>query len=107
MAFKADLWCAYCRGQDFIEHPRPGHENDPRYSEWECTNCHAIFEDNPGYGYFVSYWGDNPEASDTKYSSNTGEELNDSKLPRTPEGIMRHSSSREELEAYLDRTQIK
>lgn len=105
--FKEDLWCGYCGGRDFNEIPNVRHSNDPRYSSWECTNCRAVFEDNPGYGYFTSYWGDNSPNRAEKYSPNTGELLDDSKLPRTPEGIVRHSSSWEALEGYLASTQIK
>lgn len=104
---KEDLWCGYCGTQDFIEQPHPEHLTDSRYSTWMCTKCKAIFEDNPGYGYFTIYWGNNPQGSLGEYSLNSGELMDDSKLPRTPEGIVRHSGSREELEKYLVRTQIK
>ena len=105
---KSDLWCGYCGGKDFIEHPDPRRPNDPRYSRWGCTNCHAEFEDNPGCGYFTVHWGiDENKRAEDKYSLNNGELLDDSRLPRTPEGIVRHSGSRRELEKYLARTQIK
>jgi hypothetical protein len=74
------------------------------YQSWECAHCHAWYEDNPGYGYFTSDPGEDFEA---KYSCCTGELIDESKLPRTPEGIVRHSGSREELQKYLDRTQVK
>ena len=105
--YKSDLWCGYCGKQDFNEHVNRHHPNDSRYSSWECTNCHAIFEDNPGYGYFTTFWGNNEDHSLGEYSLNTGELLDDDKLPRTPEGIVRHSDSREKLVAYLERTQVK
>lgn len=105
---KKDLWCGYCGNQDFIELPDLGHPDDSGYSSWECTTCHASFADNPGYGYFTTFWGDDSnEDKEGKYSLNTGELLDASKLPRTPEGIVRHSDSKEELEKYLARTQIK
>ena len=105
--FKDNLWCGYCGTQDFRELVSPTHPNDSRYSAWQCTKCGAEFEDNPGYGYFTSFWGSNEQDTLEKYSLNTGELLDDSKLPRTPEGIVRHSDSREELEKYLVSTQIK
>ncbi len=95
--FKEDLWCGYCGGKYF----------EVKRSSWVCTSCGATFEDNPGYGYFTSHWGSNGPNAPERYSSNTGESLNDSMLPRTPEGIVRHSDSREELEEYLESTQIK
>jgi len=104
---KDDLWCGYCRGKDFTEIRDPAHLDNQAYSRWECTNCEAVYEDNPGYGYFTTYWGNNEEGSVGKYSLATGEPLDDAKLPRTPEGLMRHSGSKEQLEAYLGRTQIK
>lgn len=104
---KADLWCGYCGKNDFIELSDPEHPNDQRYSSWECVACGAIFEDNPGYGYFTTFWGRNSPNALGRYSLNTGKLLDDSKLPRTPEGIVRHSGSRGELEKYLERTQIK
>ncbi len=105
---KNDLWCGYCRCQNFIELKHFKHPDDQRYSAWECTNCHAVFEDNPGYGYFTTHWGrDENRCKGEHYSLNTGESLDNAKLPRTPEGIVRHSSSREELESYLERTQVK
>lgn len=107
MVFKEDLWCGYCGEKDFNEIPDVEHPNDSRYSEWECTNCHAVFEDNPGYGYFTTYWGNNSPDDSEKYSLNTGELLDDSKRPRTPEGIVRHCGSQEELVGYLRATQIK
>ena len=103
----AGLWCGYCRGQDFDELPDSGHPEDSRYSAWRCTNCGAEYEDNPGYGYFTTFWGRNSEFSLGRYSLNTGELLDDSKLPRTPEGIVRHSDSAAQLQAYLERTQVK
>lgn len=105
--FKEDLWCGYCGKRDFCEIPDSKHPDDSRYSSWECTSCKAVFEDNPGYGYYTIFWGDNEESSSSKYSLNTGKLLDDSKLPRTPEGIVRHSGSREELLKYLECTQIK
>jgi len=84
--FKKDLWCGYCGTQDFIELPDLRHPGDSRYSGWECVACRATFEDNPGYWYFTTYWGDNDECDEGKYSLNTGETLDDGKPPRTPEG---------------------
>ncbi len=105
---KKDLWCGYCGTQDFTEQPDSEHPKDNRYSMWECTKCHAIFELNEGYGYFTSYWGDNSSSGTaSRYSLSPGKLLDDTKLPRTPEGIMRNSGSREKLEAYLARTQVK
>lgn len=88
---KEDLWCGYCGTKDFIEHPDALYPDDSRCSQWECLECGAVFEDNPGYGYFTVHWGNNEESAGEKYSLGTGELLNDSKLPRTPEGIMRNS----------------
>ena len=105
--FKADLWCGYCGTQDFVEHKSHEHPDDPRYSIWECTKCAARFELNDGYGYFTTDWGNNSPNDCGKYSLGTGELLDDSKRPRTPEGIMRHSGSKEELEKYLASTQIQ
>ena len=103
-----NLWCGYCGTQDFIEHPNPEHPNDPQYSIWECVKYEAQYELNEGYGYFTTYWGkDENMQKEEKYSLNTGELMDDNKLPRTPEGIVRHSGNRNELEAYLERTQIK
>ena len=105
---KEDLWCGYCGCNEFTEIPRPDHLTDSRYSTWECCWCHAEYEDNPGYGYFTVYWGvDANENKEPKYSLNTDELLDDTKLPRTPEGIVRNSDSREKLIAFLERTQIK
>ncbi len=105
---KADLWCGYCGAQDFIEHKDHDHPNDSRYSTWECVNCEAQYQLNEGYGYFTTHWGKN-ENLDKKelYCLGTGELMDVTKLPRTPEGIMRHSGSKEDLEAYLVRTQVK
>ena len=105
---KKDLWCGYCGCKEFIEHKDPRHQDDSRYSSWECCWCHAQYEDNPGYGYFTSFWGvDANRDKEQKYSLNTGELIDDTKLPRTPEGIVRHSGNRAELLKYLERTQIK
>ncbi len=70
---KADLWCSYCAGQQFKVIPDPEHSTDSRYTTWECVECGAQFDDNPGYGYFTSFWGDK-NTSDTpmKYNPNTG-----------------------------------
>ena len=104
---KEDLWCGYCGCQEFIEHKDPRHGDDSRYSSWECCWCHAWFELNDGYGYFTSSPPDMWENLPEKYSLNTGELIDDTKLPRTPEGIVRHSGNREELLEYLKSTQIK
>jgi len=105
---KGDLWCGYCGTQDFIEHKDPEHFNDSRYSTWECVSCEAQYQLNEGYGYFTLHWGKDENLNkEDKYCLGTGEPMDDSKLPRTPEGIMRNSSTKEELEAYLERTQIK
>ena len=105
---KDDLWCGYCGKQDFVEHKNFEHLDDSRYSSWECTGCEAQYQLNDGYGYFTIHWGkDENEDKAGQYSLNTGELMDDTKLPRTPEGIVRHSSSRGELEKYLERTQIK
>jgi len=95
-----NLWCGYCGTQEFIHLERTEHLRET----WECTNCHAGFEDNPGYGYFTSWPG---SIEQDLYCLSSGELLDNSKLPRTPEGIVRYSSSRDELQSYLDRTQIK
>ena len=102
--YKSDLWCCKCGAQDFIEHPDSRHPDDSEWSLWECTTCHAYFENNPGYGYFTSCPGEDYEE---RFSCCTGELLDDGKLPRTPEGIVRHSGSCEELVACLERTQVK
>ena len=106
---KNDLWCGYCGSQDFTELKDSEHPDDPEYSMWECTACKAIYQNNPGYGYFTVHWGkdSNMKMLGDKYSLNTGELMDESKLPRTPEGIVRHSGSKKELEAYLEKTQIK
>lgn len=102
---KEDLWCAYCRGNDFTEHPDERHPDDAGYSSWECNACGAWFEDNPGYGYFASGWPreGNPDTA-ALFSPNTGEALDD-RPPRTPEGIIRHLGPG--LGEYLRRTQVK
>ena len=100
LMIKKDLWCGYCGTQDFI-----GHES--KWGKWECIHCHAIYEDNPGYGYFTSDWGDNEPYTLGKHCLNSGEMLDDSKLPRTPEGIVRNSDSHEKLKKYLMETQVK
>ena len=106
---KEDLWCGYCGTQDFKEYPDDKHPNDSRYSQWECLTCEAIYELNEGYGYYTIHWGRNDlsKGGTDKYSLGTGALMDESKLPRTPEGIVRHSDSKEKLKAYLDRTQIK
>ena len=107
MPYKKDLWCGYCGTQDFKEVPDSEHPDDSRYSCWECTTCGAEFEDNSGYGYFTVDWGRNSEGTIGTYCLNSGELLHDTKLPRTPEGIVRHCWSKEDLRGYLLRTQIK
>src|ERR1035437_4186819 len=82
---KDDLHCTYCGSQDFMEIPNPSHSKDIRYSTWECTKCRAEYENNEGYGYFTSYWGDMGESAPELYSLSTGKLLDDSKLPITPE----------------------
>ena len=109
---KVDLWCSYCGTKYFTEHSGKGRyakEHPEWYSTWECNNCGAEFQDNPGYGYFTTFWGKFPQTSDTpeKYSCCTGELLDETKQPRTPEGLVRSSISKEEMEKYLARTQIK
>jgi len=104
---KKGLWCGYCGTQDFTEIPNPRYPTDSRYSVWECTKCRALFELNDGYGYFTTYWGNNLPGTLGGFCLNSGERLVNSKLPRTPEGIVRHSGSEKELRDYLDRTQIK
>ena len=73
---KPDLQCSYDGSQDFTEIHDPKHPNDSRYSAWECNKCHARFEDNPGYGYFTSFWGDQTSDTSFKFNPNkeTGEE---------------------------------
>ncbi|MGR3295984.1 MAG: hypothetical protein ACUZ8A_07145 [Candidatus Bathyanammoxibius sp.] len=69
-----DLWCSYCAGRRFKVLPDPKHPDRNPYSPtWECVACGAQFDDNPGVGYFTSYWGDK-NTSDTpmKYNPNTG-----------------------------------
>jgi len=105
--YKEDLWCTKCGTQEFIERHGSGIHSDTHpewYYCWECIHCHAGFEDNLGYGYFASWPGEDYEK---KFSCGTGDLVDDSKLPRTPEGIVRHCGSKEELENYLERTQIK
>ena len=104
---KNDLTCGYCGCKEFIEHPDFKYPTKSEWSQWECCWCHALFEDNPGYGYFTVDLGCNPEGIKEKYSLNTGELLDNLKLPRTPEGIVRHCGSKEELKKYLARTQKK
>ena len=105
---KNDLWCGRCGTQDFIEHTKASHPNDSRYPVWECVTCEAAYELNDGYGYYTVHWGVDENLNKLeKYSLNTGKLMDDSKLPRTPEGIVRHSGSREELMEYLERTQVK
>lgn len=67
------LQCAYDANRDFVEVPNQRHPNDSRYSAWECTKCHALFEDNPGYGFFTSFWGENGSGADFKYNPNVEE----------------------------------
>jgi len=83
------------------------HAGDSRYSTWGCANCGAEYELNDGYGYFTTFWGENSEATCGAYSLATGAPIDDTKQPRTPEGIVRHSGSMVELKAYLDRTQVQ
>lgn len=107
MTLKSNLWCGYCGTQDFIEHKDSRCPEDSEYSIWECSSCHATYENNPGYGYFTVDWGGNSPDTPDRYCLNSGELLDDSKLPRTPEGIVRHCDSEEELRVYLARTQVK
>ena len=104
---KNDLWCCKCGTQEFIEcipeHAK-SREHPEWYASWECIYCGAGFEDNPGYGYFTAWPGKN---YNEKFSCCTGEPIDGSKLPRTPEGIVRHSGCKAELESYLARTQVK
>ncbi len=70
----AGLWCSYCAGQRFKVLPDLERPTNPDYSTtWECVECGAQFDDNPGNGFFTSYWGDK-NTSDTpmKYNPNTG-----------------------------------
>ncbi len=70
---KDDLWCSYGGTQDFEEIEDSNHPEDSRYSSWQCTICKAQFEDNPGYGYFTSYWGDlNTPSTPFKFNPCTG-----------------------------------
>lgn len=105
--FKKDLWCGYCGTREFKEVPDARHPGDSRYSIWSCIYCSAEYEDNPGYGYFTTSWGSNKPGTLGKFCLNSGELLDKTKLPRTPEGMLRHSRTGEELEEYLSRTQIK
>jgi len=100
--YKEDLWCGYCGVKEFYEVP-----GESKGSCFVCVNCKASFEENPGYGYFTTHWGTNSHHTCGKYSLGTGELLDPDKLPRTPEGIVRHSDSLKELEDYLERTQIQ
>lgn len=102
---KDDLWCGYCGTQEFIV--RPGIPKRLHWVQWECVLCHALYEDNSGYGYFTADWGNNPAGTLGRYCLNSGELIDESKLPRTPEGIVGHSGSQERLEAYLGRTQVQ
>ena len=52
---KKDLWCTYCGTQDFIERKDNEHPEDSNYSDWERSNCHAGFRDNPGYGCYTTW----------------------------------------------------
>jgi len=105
--FKSDLWCGYCGKKDFTEIPDLDHFDDSRYSKWECNNCYAGYELNEGYGYYTSWPYAEGFIPVGDFSLNTGELMDDSKLPRTPEGIMRNSFNQGELLAYLKRTQVK
>ena len=67
---KGDLWCSYCAGQQFHEIHPPA---CPQYLLWECVACGAQFDDNPGYGYFTSYWGrGNTPETIAPFNPNTG-----------------------------------
>ena len=104
---KNDLWCCRCGTQEFIEDIPEYARNKKHpewYASWECTHCHAGFQDNPGYGYFAAWPG---EDYNEKFSCCTGEIVDENKMLRTPEGIIRHSDSKAELESYLARTQVK
>ena len=107
-----DLWCGFCGTQDFTEHTAA----ESGHTRWECNKCGAGYELNHGYGYFTvesfrgdAHYGDRDNAGDGFgiYSLGTGELMDDTKLPRTPEGIMRATYSEEGIGAYLKRTQIK
>lgn len=54
---KEDLWCCYCRGQEFIEVPDPDFPDDSYCSSWECTICGAQFQHYSEIGWRVTDWG--------------------------------------------------